>query len=454
MNNAFVLLLEDSLPRPRADVPRSRRCQRTRVASVTTTALSSPRRGSCRAWRDNQFADAAQPSLQWLESRTPSIVAAGIQTERTLFRMYVPNNAGDLVTADWERGNIDSSMAKHRIEKDIRPTRLLGGDFVHVHYLWEIPDPSTSEVDDYLNALGTAARSITHLGWGIDMVAANASVISAEDAAKLPGDRWQPVDGQLATGYRVPICGTLNALIHRHAAFLKRIFRDEGGKESFNPVPPLTAFRVVGFRRATDPVPRPFAVFELRDDDGDFFQYPQSRFIHIAGMVRHLAIEAMKHSPPRGVDSDWVETYVAGHGRAGGKEHRQFSYLPLPSIGHAHTDPGVRRVMISAPVGDDHLLRHFTKLLSGRQLQPTPETKLDHPPMLVNERNDNVAKFYTQPACSWASVTPVILPGHNDHKPIKTLKLIEKALAQSGIELPCEFEMERVLTVPQVTLSA
>jgi CRISPR-associated protein Csb2 len=113
----------------------------------------------------------------------------------------------------------------------------------------------------------------------------------------------------------------------------------------------------------------------------------------------------------------------------------------------------VRRVMISAPVGDDHLLRHFTKLLSGRQLQPTPETKLDHPPMLVYERNDNIAKFYTQPACSWASVTPVILPGHNDHKPIKTLKLIEKALAQSGIELPCEFEWSAFSQFPK-SLSA
>lgn len=34
----------------------------------------------------------------------------------------------------------------------------------------------------------------------------------------------------------------------------------------------------------------------------------------------------------------------------------------------------------------------------------------------------------------------MILPGHDDRKSEKTRKLISKALAQSGIEQPCEFE--------------
>jgi CRISPR-associated protein Csb2 len=78
--------------------------------------------------------------------------------------------------------------------------------------------------------------------------------------------------------------------------------------------------------------------------------------------------------------------------------------------------------------------------LDGHQLKPTPETKLEHAPTLVRVRGDNVARFYTEASSHWASVTPVILPGHDDHKPDKTRKLIEKALAQSGIEQRCEFE--------------
>jgi CRISPR-associated protein Csb2 len=96
--------------------------------------------------------------------------------------------------------------------------------------------------------------------------------------------------------------------------------------------------------------------------------------------------------------------------------------------------------MIAGPVGDDRILRHLAILLDGQQLSPTPETRLDHPPTLVLAVRDNVARFYTKSATNWASVTPLILPGHNDHKPDKTRKLIEKALHQSGIDLPCEFE--------------
>jgi CRISPR-associated protein Csb2 len=75
------------------------------------------------------------------------------------------------------------------------------------------------------------------------------------------------------------------------------------------------------------------------------------------------------------------------------------------------------------------------------------------PPLLVPVRRDNVARSYTQPANAWASVTPVILPGHDDRKPAKTRRLIEKALAQSGIEQPCEFEWSAFSRFPK-SLSA
>jgi len=47
----------------------------------------------------------------------------------------------------------------------------------------------------------------------------------------------------------------------------------------------------------------------------------------------------------------------------------------------------------------------------------------------------------------------VILPGHTDHKPDKTCKLIEAALRQSGIEQPCEFEWSPFSQFPK-SLSA
>jgi CRISPR-associated protein Csb2 len=163
----------------------------------------------------------------------------------------------------------------------------------------------------------------------------------------------------------------------------------------------------------------------------------------------------MKACPPTGVGSEWVETYIAGHAAADSVEHRQLSYVPLPSVGHIHTDPGVRRVMIVGPAGDDAWLDHVARHLAGRVLEPLrgDEFAEGDPPLLVPVRYDNIARFYTQPANAWASVTPVILPGHDDHKPDKTCKLIETALRQSGVEPACEFEWSAFSWFPK-SLSA
>ena len=98
--------------------------------------------------------------------------------------------------------------------------------------------------------------------------------------------------------------------------------------------------------------------------------------------------------------------------------------------------------MIAAPVGDDAWLEHLARRLAGRQLKPEngDEFGEEGPPTLMRVYRDKVARQYTGAANQWGSVTPVILPGHHDHKPAKTRKLIEAALAQSGSEQPCTYE--------------
>jgi CRISPR-associated protein Csb2 len=203
-------------------------------------------------------------------------------------------------------------------------------------------------------------------------------------------------------------------------------------------------FDVVDYRCHDQPSGRPWRVFELRNTDGSRFRYPHRRLIHLSGMVRHLAIDAMEKDPPEGVADSWVETYVAGHA-TGSSDHRQLSYLPLPSAGHEHTDPGVRRVMIAAPIGDDAWLDHLARRIAGEQLKPLrgDEFAGQEAPILVpmpNRISDGVVRGYTQPSSVWHSFTPVILPGHDDHKPVKSRELIERALFQSGIEQACEFD--------------
>jgi CRISPR-associated protein Csb2 len=279
------------------------------------------------------------------------------------------------------------------------------------------------------------------------MAVGNASIIPTEEAAKLEGVRWSPSPAG-GVSLRVPKEGTLSDLMRKHTDFLNRISSD-----GFRPVPPLRVFDVVQYHSQFNSARRPFRLFELRNLDGSRFRYSHRRLIHIAGMVRHLAIDAMKTAGlPRGVANDWIETYVAGHKGNGFAEHRQLSYIPLPSVGHEHADPGVRRVMIVAPVGDDALLDHVARRLGGQQLkalnEKTPEFGEDENgqpkpgPLLIPlpRSGDGVTRRYVAAATIWHSFTPVILPGHDDHKAEKTRKLIEKALVQSGIDQPCEFE--------------
>ena len=387
---------------------------------------------------------ALDAALIWLENQSPPTIYAPKHEVGAVYRLSVPNNAMDLVGKAWARGDYsgvgDANPAKHRAMKTVRPVRMLEGDTVH--YLWTLDDPVSAP----LGVLARAAARIIALGWGIDLIVGCAEGISSEGLLSLPGERWQPTTAGATVTLRAAKPGTLQALLDRHDAFVHRI-----GDDGFIPVPPLTRFDVVGYRRPMDPITRPCAVFELRHDDGSFCAYPQRRLIHIAGMMRHLAKETMEKSPPPDVDADWVERYVVGHRDANASEHHQFSYLPLPSVGHRHADHAIRRVMITARVGDDTWLQYISRRLAGCQLRPETSKEFGPkgPPVLVRIFHDKVARCYTNSANSWASVTPVILPGHDDRKPRKTRKLIEKALSQSGIEQPCTFEWSAISRFPR-----
>lgn len=382
--------------------------------------------------------DDLDRALRWLESQDPPLIVAPRGQEGEPYCLSVPNNAMDIVGKAWTRGNYfgsgDANPATHRTMKTFRPVRMIEGDTVH--YLWRLIGTSSEETAAIESLVKAAARLVA-LGWGIDLVVGRAGRIASKELRDMTGERWLPTTSTSAIALRTPLPGTLAALRKRHQAFLRRL-----SDTAFAPVEALTRFDVTGYRRPSDPETRPHAVFELRHDDGSFCRYPQRKMVHISGMVRHLAKEAMQQSPPTAAGDDWVKRYVVGHRDEEANEHRQFSYLPLPSIGHEYADQMVRRVLVAAPAEDDSWLEHLARRLTGRKLEPERGDEFgEHgPPMLARVYRDKVARRYTAAANRWASVTPVILPGHDDRKESKTRKLIDAALAQSGIDLPCTYE--------------
>ncbi len=383
--------------------------------------------------RRNQLGTKLGRALRWLEEREPPVILAPRSQQGAVVTRFVPNNDAD------KKPNRQDRLTS----KTSRPTIMLAAP--ELHYLWKILEQDTETARFFCEAAGY----LTALGWGIDMAYADARLIDESEVNTLRGVRWCPRPevvrdvGML----RIPKAGSLEDLNRAYQSALDRI---QPGKP-LNSVLKPRVFDYVFYESKERLLGRPYVVFELRNDDDTRFSYPQSRLVHLAGMLRHLAGKLMEDSPPEGVEhpTEWVRAYVLGHCDAASQQHRQLSYLPLPSIGMAHTDATVRRLMIAAPLGDDRVLHHLAKLLAGQRLRPTPETKIVRPPTLVRAHRDNVAHFYTEPATNWASVTPVVLPGHDDHKPDKTRKLIEKALQQSGVEQACEFEWSTVSVFPK-----
>lgn len=374
---------------------------------------------AARRWDTAQFASYARSALEWLEGLgSPEVVAPHGRAATTPYRLYVPNNAGDLMVSAWARGDADASMAGHRTEKDVRPVRFADG--AEVHFDWSLTPEQEERGKQHFESLKAAARSITHLGWGVDMVVADAKVISQGEADKLPGHRWRVVPSG-GVPLRVPKAGTLANLTEKHTAFLGRLSAD-----GFKPVPPLHCFDVVGYAcptAGTPAAPRPTAAFEIHrtiedQEKPEFASKSRFRPYHhvrhvatVAGMVRHAAATVAGQF---GKDVDWVNAHVLGHGDekdGQATSDERLMYLPLPSI-TPNGVSGVRRVLVvgwpgCAEWSDLRRRLNGCELIDRVTCQPV--AMLSH----VASADKGVTPF-TDPARTWSTVTPVILPGHDD----------------------------------------
>ena len=172
--------------------------------------------------------------LQLLEALRPNIIVPPATVSTVGYRAYVPHNQADLVSSAWHRGNLDASIASHRTEKDLRPVRIeaLGGELPALHYLYPLGDVS-ADPQALLQTIRPLVRSITHLGWGIDQVAADATLLDSSNSPGA-GERWLP---SVRRGKRLRLhrIGTLDALSRRHQQFLNRLQNGE-----WTPVAPLS----------------------------------------------------------------------------------------------------------------------------------------------------------------------------------------------------------------------
>ena len=309
-----------------------------------------------------------------------------------------------------------------------------------LRFLFPLPDG----VCAHFEVLQATAQSITHLGWGVDMAAGNAEILTESEIAELKGEVWQPTQDAHGTTLRVPIVSTLDALISRHQAFLDRI-----STTGFKPVPPLSAFRVVSYRRATEPAQRQFAAFSiLKPDASGMRSFDRLRRTRdVAGMIRHAVA---KVAGDQGWTEEKINVFV--HGKtpdgskpsSGEKSPERFQYLPLPTINHAlGRVESIRRVLVAAPPHCSQQIAWARRALSGAELinQNGPMALLT-----ILPNSDWVLRQYIGESRIWSTVTPIILPGYDDPDHLRRkLKVCRDADTQKRYLARLDARMEELL---------
>lgn len=410
----------------------------------TLTAAAAAR------WNEREEVVTAAPALRWLEQQSVErIVASPVCIAETAYRSYVPDNTADLAAGSWARG--DTSKIVKRTEKDIR--RIYPRDDAVVHYLYPLQADCP-----HLDVLQQAARSVTHFGWGIDAAIGNAELMAGDRLPQLTGESWLPTGQFSELVLRVPCSTTLDNLARKHRAFLQRIGRDAKGNESFRPVPPLTAFRTVNYRRADQPLSVPYAAFTILRPEGTgmrpFHQVRQTAFV--AERLRAAAAQA--------AEAQWnqekISRFIMGHGETRGEDHQtvgaaRFAFLPLPTLEYRGSEfAGVRAIRRAMVVCFDPAhtseVRWAKRALAGTALT-TEQREIAWLSALPD--SDAQIQHYLSPSSVWSTVTPVILPGLNQRggkvgsdgrrqftgtqlrkQEEKTIRLLRRSLLDAGYE--------------------
>jgi CRISPR-associated protein Csb2 len=380
--------------------------------------------GSRTGCRNIEWSTAKSDAFRWLERRKAPVIITPSARRASASTLFVPNN-----DSDKEFDRQDRLTTKH-----IRPHRLLDGSTLH--YLWRIDESEERSTKSYAELLCSEARHLKALGWGIDQVVGYGRILTEAKTAVLPGHRWRARDGYQPgqRTFRVPVEGSLEDLEAVHQSFLRRV----NGKQ-YCPRLRLRKFDTVAYLRESVLPPRPSAVFELPEE----IAFRQEDAVRVAAMLRSLACKLAREDTHKFPGES--DLYVAGHMKEDDQGRPRFSYLPLPTIGHAHADGMIRRLMIAEPLGGDGTHARWAKNRLRNALLKDHNNK-DRGVLcdLWRSESKRVVDRYVGKSRAWCSVTPVILPGyddfkaiprHNTERPTKAERLLFKCLTHAGISI-------------------
>jgi len=367
------------------------------------------------AARGAKLPEAAKKALLWLERLDPPVIAAPPARQTRAVKLYVPNNDAD-AKLDTDKGGYSGAVAQLRSAKEVRPWLFDNG--IPLHYLWTVADGAGMP-----EGLEDVVQALYRLGCGVDPAFAVAELLGDGKARELleryPGAIYRPGYG---TDHRTPCSGTLDSLERRHVAFTGRFSRVDG-KLAFRQ-PPKPRLRLIGYE-----TPAQHILYHLRvTGSGAFMPLPLTR---AASVTEELLSQAAERLVGGSQDEALVARQVLGKDAGEAEKTERVRLIPLPSAGHEHTDPSIRRMLLEVPPGCRIQLRDLDWAF-GTLTPHHPETGEARNWRLERaDERDPVLRHYADRSRHWRTITPVVLSAGRRRNHDKERSIALKATAHA-----------------------
>lgn len=341
-------------------------------------------------------------AFKWFEERDPPAIASPHVRMARGVEIYVPNNDLDSVGGD------PANVAKIRGSKKLFAPRIFDAD-VPLLYAWPFDD------DDVHALLLCDLVERTHtLGYGIDAAFARAETASWADAERRLLSHGGPIarPAVAAVGQRLLQCpsrGSTESLHARHKSSASRFEqRAESRSTTFRKAPSARSREVAYGQPAT------MLQFDFRRADGTFHALAIERALELTLAVRNRTLQRLLGAWPD--RSPEIERLVKGSRDSTDPDKAQrLRFYALPSIGHAHSDMGLRRVVVELPPQCPLRADDVAWALSGQHLSVDLDTGevMNDLPTLVHAEDRGMLEHYTSGEAGtrrWRTVTPMALP--------------------------------------------
>lgn len=348
--------------------------------------------------------DVKREALRWLEKLDVPTIAAPAEHKGRNIKLFVPNN--DL---DAKGGDIRRIAEIRTATKRIRP-RLFDAS-VPLLYIWRFDDSESRA-----RCICNIANGLYQLGRGVDMAWAVGELVEEAETDEVlsnyPGAIYRPSRVGKGLALDCPDEGSLASLEIRHKANAQRFTRVNGKTQFANA--PRPRFRAVAYNS-----PATRLLFELRYTAAPGAPFAPWPLKSSAALVRTLRDGACRQLKQHFNGSGVVEKVLIGRDATEADKALRVRIIPIPSIGHVHANPGIRRVLVevppNCPIRADDMAWGFAGLeVAGPVHDEETGEILPSPVELVKADDDSMLAHYgvteEHTARLWRSVTPFALP--------------------------------------------